>query len=587
MGIFGNSSPFDQDVEKATNENNSSEDWALILEICDRAGAGATAARDCLRAVTRRLAHTDPHVQLKAATLLDACVSNCGRNFLLEVASRDFLHEFRRLLSRAQPPVARRLRGLLKKWAENEFRGDPQLDLVPSLYLKLRVEGHEFETAEPAAAPAQTAASAAAREHDDLARAIELSLRESGGGATGGGGGATGGGGGGGGALYPRVDEAAAPTPTPVPAAPAPRKVRALYDFEAAEDNELTFLAGEILWVTDASDPNWWKGSNERGEGLFPANFVSADLEPAPKAESRPGGKSVQFAASSGPIQEEEEEPGIDEAALDAALLALHEASPEAPAPGEEDLARHEARALRQAGVVDAALQRADARHARLTQLSAELVDALNLYHHLMREPLKPYNMPQPHVPGVPPGVQGTKHCITPHTQLSAELVDALNLYHHLMREPLKPYNMPQPHLPGVPPGVQGTKHCITPHTQLSAELVDALNLYHHLMREPLKPYNMPQPHLPGVPPGVQGTKHCITPHTQLSAELVDALNLYHHLMREPLKPYNMPQPHLPGVPPGVQGVPGPSLPPHLQQLHYFPPPGPQHPPGPPPQPRC
>ncbi|XP_063617322.1 signal transducing adapter molecule 1 isoform X2 [Cydia splendana] len=389
----------------------------MILEICDRAGAGATAARDCLRAVTRRLAHTDPHVQLKAATLLDACVSNCGRNFLLEVASRDFLHEFRRLLARAQPPVARRLRGLLKKWAENEFKGDPQLDLVPSLYLKLRVEGHDFETSEPAAAPAQSATSAAAaREHDDLARAIELSLRESGAGA--GGGGVTGG------ALYPRVEAAGAPAPgpapppAPVPAAPAPRKVRALYDFEAAEDNELTFLAGEILWVTDASDPNWWKGSNERGEGLFPANFVSADLEPAPKIESRSGGKSVQFAASSGPIQEEEEEPEIDEAALDAALLALHEASPEAPAPGEEDLARHEARALRQAGVVDAALQRADARHARLTQLSAELVDALNLYHHLMREPLKPYNMPQPHIPGVPPGVPGVPGpALPPHLQ--------------------------------------------------------------------------------------------------------------------------------------------------------------------------
>lgn len=37
--------------------------------------------------------------------------------------------------------------------------------------------------------------------------------------------------------------------------------------------------------------------------------------------------------------------------------------------------------------LIDAALEKVDRRHAQLTQLSSDLVDALNLYHTLMREP--------------------------------------------------------------------------------------------------------------------------------------------------------------------------------------------------------
>lgn len=81
--------------------------------------------------------------------LLDACVNNCGRNFQLEIASRDFETEFRKILQRSQPKVAEKLKLLLKKWAEGDFKTDPQLSLIPSLYNKLKQEGMDFSSDVP------------------------------------------------------------------------------------------------------------------------------------------------------------------------------------------------------------------------------------------------------------------------------------------------------------------------------------------------------------------------------------------------------------------------------------------------------
>lgn len=75
----------------------------------------------------------------------------------------------------------------LKKWAESEFKTDSQLNLIPTLFVKLRCEGHDFT--DTSGTPAKSAAPlskdpnvvSSQKEQDDIALAIELSLKEKGG----------------------------------------------------------------------------------------------------------------------------------------------------------------------------------------------------------------------------------------------------------------------------------------------------------------------------------------------------------------------------------------------------------------------
>lgn len=408
MGLFGNNNPYDEPLDKLTNELNTETDWGAILALCDQVSSSSKGPHDVSLAIFDKMSHKVPHVVLQAMTVLDACVSNCGKNFHKEMASQfftDALKEF--VYSCKHVTLNKKMRYLIRKWAE-EFKDDPDLSYFVSFYYFQRGEGIEFPDADesdngPKKKKTEQVSKdpnvvSSQQEADDIAKAIEASLKEeqkrkgptslS--------------------TLYPMGELSSAPSNTSVTytsidtSRPSTKKqVKALYDFEAAEDNELTFKAGDIISILDDSDVNWWKGEGARGIGLFPSNFVSSDLNVKTEAADLGVGSSSDAAdheASPAAVvtfnedvqvkEIDKHEPvlTVDEELIDKTLLALQSTDPEGPPEDLPQLLHDEETCKQMEKLIDSELEEIDRNHLEVTMLNEKILESLKMYDSLMKE---------------------------------------------------------------------------------------------------------------------------------------------------------------------------------------------------------
>lgn len=392
-------------LDAATSENNTEENWDRILEVCDYVKNGQIKPNELLDQILKRLKQTRKmKLQLNTLILFDSAVKNCGPAFHQLFTSRATMNVLVEVVddARTENIVRHRIGTLLKQWMEDpEFKDKAQYAMLPATYKKLTTEkGYTFLDAPSAlamggggggatAAPSTQSAATkktqdellAKREEEEFAKAIALSMQEANQSrpqlSTGN-------------TLYPTMTAPTATVSTTING--HEKKAKALYDFEAAEDNEVTFKAGDILIITDDSDQHWWKGINNGVEGLFPANFVTKNLQQPVDSVSQStsnGNKTANDANQKQQRQNElsKEQVVIDERLIDRCLTMLQNADPTGEIePDSNEMLMLEDTCYAMGPLIDHELEKVDRKHVQLEELNKNLREAMDLYHRLMEE---------------------------------------------------------------------------------------------------------------------------------------------------------------------------------------------------------
>ncbi|KAF8210778.1 hypothetical protein K438DRAFT_1916531 [Mycena galopus ATCC 62051] len=321
--MFGGATtnPYDDIVVKTTDEHLTSENWELILNLCDKVtDEGPDGAHNVVAALLKRLTHRNPNVQLYALSLAEALSKNCGIELHRELASRAWTAGLERVVTdrNTHDKVRTRALGLVAQWTA-EFADDSTLGVMGECYEALKAKNYKYTRPDTPPPPAVDDA-IRRREEEELQRVLEMSVRDRGGrggggyafdladsGAGGSSSSASAAGAGAGASVsangagrgvrrgyMPAAERERERTPSPdvgagpttgtseIPLGTIVTRVRALHPFAPTEAGELGFEKGDVIKVVDRGYKDWWRGQLRGRTGIFPVNYVEPLPDPTP-----------------------------------------------------------------------------------------------------------------------------------------------------------------------------------------------------------------------------------------------------------------------------------------------------------------
>lgn len=144
------SNPAEAPINAATDAAlpYNTPDLPAYLEIADKIKSGQLSPTDAVKALKKRLTHSNPNVVLLTLHLTDTLVKNSGSAFIKQVAQQEFIDQLVGLVdTSAKALVLQYIQG----W-QAAFKGKPGLGYVEAVYVSLKAQGHVFPPPEAVSA---------------------------------------------------------------------------------------------------------------------------------------------------------------------------------------------------------------------------------------------------------------------------------------------------------------------------------------------------------------------------------------------------------------------------------------------------